>query len=618
VAVGLHHLKAPTADPDELAKPGTATRPPSPALSRTPVAITKDPVRLRRNDSGEPIEIHVIIPPNLAETFARGKVLLVFEGATNRSRNPLNAFVRSGTYAMSAGDAALLDAAEMICGGDTPGMVQLSTKDFASLLPAMAGHPRLTLGRKQSLGVSLDPIFLPAKATLEPSGEILIALKPSGLGTAQILAHESAVWAFSGSKLQPVEIPRAFFQSGFASDLVTVWAEARREEGAYSKQSVTDEQRSLSPNRPKDDGECTLKTRPRFSPSGLERYAECPFQFFALNGLRCAERALFEVDLRSQGRFEHAVLARFHHDLVSNSLRWRDLNPAQIRKHLDYAVERELQSPGRAALIASAGSRFRSKAIANRLESLIRLLIEGMQSHAFDPSQAEVRFTCDLNNTDSAQGRPILLEGQIDRIDMAQDEASGMSFVLVSDYKRRKRTFDELKFQCGTAIQSVLYLAAAIALDPKSPARPGGWVWVPLAPDRSRSPSRARINASEAKPWMRGRLNHAAIACLHTRPDLASPFSIRLKKDGQPYASADLRPAEELDALLAFAWEMARGLALRILDGGVEAAPLADKQSLPCDYCAAKDVCRFEPQLTEPRKTPLIAIDQPCAPKKHR
>jgi hypothetical protein len=56
--------------------------------------------------------------------------------------------------------------------------------------------------------------------------------------------------------------PWAYFQGGFASDLETVWAEARREEGAYSRESVTDEQRSLSPNRPKDDGKCTLKTRP--------------------------------------------------------------------------------------------------------------------------------------------------------------------------------------------------------------------------------------------------------------------------------------------------------------------------------------------------------------------
>jgi hypothetical protein len=48
-------------------------------------------------------------------------------------------------------------------------------------------------------------------------------------------------------------IPRACLKSGFASDLETDWAEARREEGAYSRESVTDEQRCISPNRPKVD-----------------------------------------------------------------------------------------------------------------------------------------------------------------------------------------------------------------------------------------------------------------------------------------------------------------------------------------------------------------------------
>jgi hypothetical protein len=67
----------------------------------------------------------------------------------------------------------------------------------------------------------------------------------------------------------------AFFKSGFSSDLETLFGEARREEGspavalakagAYSRESVTDDQRSLSPNWPNDDGERTLKKRPKTS-----------------------------------------------------------------------------------------------------------------------------------------------------------------------------------------------------------------------------------------------------------------------------------------------------------------------------------------------------------------
>jgi RHS repeat-associated protein len=69
-------------------------------------------------------------------------------------------------------------------------------------------------------------------------------------------------WAFNeGAGNIASDISRACFPSGFASDLELAGAETRREEGAYSLKSVTDKQRSIGPSQPKDDGECTWKTR---------------------------------------------------------------------------------------------------------------------------------------------------------------------------------------------------------------------------------------------------------------------------------------------------------------------------------------------------------------------
>jgi hypothetical protein len=66
---------------------------------------------------------------------------------------------------------------------------------------------------------------------------------------------------------------------------VVQFAQARSEEGAYSKKSVTDEQRSISASQPKDDGKCILKTHPSFllfNPSAFLRFLRI---FAAIPGL---------------------------------------------------------------------------------------------------------------------------------------------------------------------------------------------------------------------------------------------------------------------------------------------------------------------------------------------
>jgi len=48
------------------------------------------------------------------------------------------------------------------------------------------------------------------------------------------------------------ECARACLQNGFGEDLDLIVVKTRREEGAYSLKSVTDEQQRLNRNQPKD------------------------------------------------------------------------------------------------------------------------------------------------------------------------------------------------------------------------------------------------------------------------------------------------------------------------------------------------------------------------------
>jgi len=149
--------------------------------------------------------MHVIFPPNLAAALERGKVMLCFEAVWRGGRTPLNALPTGRSFSFAPLDAALLDAAEQIAGGDTPALLVLGTKDFAEMLPKLAGHPRLSVGKSAEVTVSPTPWPLPLEATLEGSGEIVLALKP---GTKPPLLIEER-WAFHENTFQPTALPEA-------------------------------------------------------------------------------------------------------------------------------------------------------------------------------------------------------------------------------------------------------------------------------------------------------------------------------------------------------------------------------------------------------------------------
>ncbi len=203
VAVGLHHLKRGAGD---AVSRGAASSPASTTAARS---SPSGPARLRREASGELLILHVIFPPNLPEALGRGKIMLVLEGVVGKTRAPLPSWIKSGPFALDEVDTRLLDAAEALTRGETPGMCQLSAADFVRLLPALAGHPRLTVGRQQALSVATEPASLPLRATLEATGEITLALKP-GTRVPVSVTSDSTTWLLTDHRFQPLALAPPF------------------------------------------------------------------------------------------------------------------------------------------------------------------------------------------------------------------------------------------------------------------------------------------------------------------------------------------------------------------------------------------------------------------------
>ncbi len=197
VAVGLHWLNA--------QKPVVA-----PAPSDSPVGLKarQTPARrtptLLRDASGEPAVLFIILPPNLDQAIARGKVMLVLEAKWTGGRCPLNALPKGRSFAFSPQDNAVIEQLETLTNGETPALLQLDLKDLAALLPALAGHESISLGKTSAVSVTKTPLKLPVRATLESNGEIVLALKEQA--TALVMVGD---WVWQKQTFQPLGLPPA-------------------------------------------------------------------------------------------------------------------------------------------------------------------------------------------------------------------------------------------------------------------------------------------------------------------------------------------------------------------------------------------------------------------------
>ena len=192
VAVGLHWLKKQQPEP--------APPPPRP-IATIPV---RKPPTLQRAASGEPAELFIILPPNTDQALARGKVMLVFEAKWGGGRCPLNALPKGRPFAFSSQDNTIIERLESLTNGETPALVQLDAKDFAALLPALAEHPNITLGKTAAITITRTPLKLPLRATLEPSGEIVLTLRDKA--SAFVMVGD---WAWQKQTFQPLGLPPA-------------------------------------------------------------------------------------------------------------------------------------------------------------------------------------------------------------------------------------------------------------------------------------------------------------------------------------------------------------------------------------------------------------------------
>lgn len=346
------------------------------------------------------------------------------------------------------------------------------------------------------------------------------------------------------------------------------------------------------------------------SVSRLETFAACPYQHFVQYGLKPQPRQEWKIESRDAGNFYHSALEGFVRLLPSipdwpriskkDCDSWMD----QVSAELLHAQFGELMADS--ARVRAAGDKYRRV-----LRRVAWTFTKGAQHSAFIPAGGEVRFGYSEENAlppvelTLDNGQKVLLHGVIDRIDRYEGDEG--VYLRVVDYKSGNRELNPTQVFYGRQLQLLIYLLAALN---GTDAQPAGAYYFPLRDPLIPDPGDLKLAEEKLaeKLHLKGvTLKDAAIVRL--MDDATPPVTMPklLKGDGEFALGKPVAELEELRQLLLHARNTARDLCESMRKGGIEAAPLTEKEQSPCDYCDYAGICRRE--NCHPRQVESLRFD---------
>jgi len=197
----------------EIVKPRpAAVAPVVPSSAKPPAPATPKPVPGPKfaTDSGEPVEICVILPPNFIGAWEKDSIMLVIEALSGGRRVLLSALNPSRTYRGTARELELVERLRSLNEGNLPAMATLSREVLLRLLPFLSGHPRITFGKGAAVSVNAAPIQPRLRVAPQPDGSLRLSVElPAG---SRVLPGAEQAWLFQGSAFSPLApgLPAAY------------------------------------------------------------------------------------------------------------------------------------------------------------------------------------------------------------------------------------------------------------------------------------------------------------------------------------------------------------------------------------------------------------------------
>lgn len=305
------------------------------------------------------------------------------------------------------------------------------------------------------------------------------------------------------------------------------------------------------------------------SVSKLEQYASCAYAFFLRYILRLEERQIHGIDNRNVGMILHGAMEQmfcYVRDQKDNA--WETLSEQERDAKTEEFVNENFAKE-------YAGQELDAGQYEVLRKSLIRIgkrtvqKLQAMMDASYKPRYFEYAFRKKLQVGDEQ----LSLVGVVDRGDLYVNEAEQTISLRVIDYKSGAHEFDLGDLYEGLELQLAIYTDVMRELvdqewnKNRAEAEHYKIVTDSMYYYHMQDPYVQAENETEAEEARERQLTYKGLA----RDD-----------------------AEEFDTVLAYAEYKASALVTQMKSGVIDKNPMRESNKTACDYCAYKDVCRFD------------------------
>lgn len=335
------------------------------------------------------------------------------------------------------------------------------------------------------------------------------------------------------------------------------------------------------------------------SASRFEDYRKCPFMYYCKKGLGLYPPRKVDMDRPSRGTAIHYCLCEFLKEYGKEKL------TAMERKEIKNAVKKYLDEYYQSdAVGGDYGKTRRFKAAFSRLSDTLTDIMERLRDEFSQNEFVPAGFEYTLRHFDGDEkplklvtdsGITVYFDGTVDRIDVY--EKDGVKYIRVVDYKSGNKEFKFTDLLYGINMQMLLYLFALTDTSHGgkfSGEIPAGALYMPsrdIAPKLDRNDEDADKAVTGTYKMSGAVLDNADVIEAMEKECGGKFIPVKQKADGSYTKESKLVTAAEFDNLRKFSYSLLAETAESLINGRVEASPLAEGKSLPCEYCDYSAVC---------------------------
>lgn len=347
------------------------------------------------------------------------------------------------------------------------------------------------------------------------------------------------------------------------------------------------------------------------SVSRMEKFFSCEFQHFAQYGLKLEERAEFKLQAVDMGEVFHGAMEWISNEIKRRQQEWGSLTDLECQEIARDAIRYLAPKIQHEILLSTK----RMAYIQYKLEQIIaratHVLNRQAKVSAFRPLGLEVDFGIKGQlppmQIKLDKQRELLLQGRVDRIDVAKEE--DRSFLRIIDYKSSSHDLRLTEVYYGLALQMLTYLDIVVQNAQKligKQAEPAGVLYFhmhnqPVQTDKELS-EEAIEEELEKNFRMKGLIleDPVVVSLMDNTLEPGKQSTVipaDLKRDGTLSARSRTASKAEFDAMRRFVRGKYQEAGNKMMDGAVSINPYNLQDKTPCQFCAFRSVCQFDPSL---------------------